>query len=72
LKSLDGRTNKERKNKHEKLSSSKENDSDDIARQRLSNKIHYNKHREEVLERINKYQKSKLELAQIELLHSLQ
>ncbi len=47
-------------------------DPDYIARQRLSSKTHYYKHKEAVLERIKKYQKSKLEMAQIEVLHELQ
>ena len=50
----------------------KKNDPDYIARQRLSSKTHYYKHKEAVLERLKKYQKSKLEMAQIELLHELQ
>ncbi len=41
-------------------------------KQRLWSKTHYNKHKEEVLQRIRKYQKDKLELATIEKLHALQ
>ena len=40
--------------------------------QRLSSKTHYYKHKEEVLQRMKKYQQNKLELAQIEMLHELQ
>ena len=43
-----------------------------IERQRLSSKTHYYKHREEVLNRMKEYQKNKLSLAQIQLLHELQ
>ena len=43
-----------------------------IERQRLSSKTHYYKHRQEVLERMKKYQLNKLELARIEALHELQ
>ncbi len=43
-----------------------------IERQRLSSKTHFYKHREEVLERMKKYQQNKLEPARIEALHSLQ
>ena len=50
----------------------KKNDPDYIERQRLSSKTHYYKHKQEVLERMKKYQQNKLELAQIELLHELQ
>ena len=50
----------------------KKNDPDYIERQRLSSKTHYYKHKEEVLQRMKKYQQNKLELAQIEMLHSLQ
>jgi hypothetical protein len=35
-------------------------------------KTHYHKHKDEVLQRIRKYQKHKLELAQIGMLHELQ
>jgi hypothetical protein len=38
----------------------------------LYNGTHYYKHKEEVLKRMNKYQKNKLSLAQIELLHEIQ
>ena len=50
----------------------KKNDPDYIARQRLSSKTHYYKHKEAVLERIKKYQQSKLEMAQIAVLYELQ
>ena len=50
----------------------KKNDPDYIERQRLSSKTHYYKHKEEVLQRMKKYQQNRLELAQIEMLHSLQ
>jgi hypothetical protein len=43
-----------------------------IERQRLSSKTHYYKHKQEVLERMKKYQLNKLELARIEALHDLQ
>ena len=43
-----------------------------IERQRLSSKTHYYKHKQEVLERMKKYQLNKLELARIEALHELQ
>jgi hypothetical protein len=43
-----------------------------IERQRISSKTHYYKHKEEVLQRMKKYQQNKLELAPIEMLHSLQ
>jgi hypothetical protein len=42
-----------------------------IERQRLSSKTHFYKHKEDVLQRMKKYQQNKLELAQIEMLHSL-
>ena len=47
-------------------------DPDYIARQRLSSKTHYYKHKEAVLERIKKYQQGKLEMAQIAVLYELQ
>ena len=50
----------------------RKNDPDYIERQRLSSKTHYYKHRQEVLERMKRYQLNKLELAQIEMLHELQ
>ena len=50
----------------------KKNDPDYIERQRLSSKTHYYKHKEEVLQRMKKYQQNKLELAQIEMLYELQ
>ena len=43
-----------------------------IERQRLSSKTHYYKHKQEVLERMKRYQLNKLELAQIEMLHEIQ
>ena len=43
-----------------------------IERQRLSSKTHYYKHKQEVLERMKRYQLNKLELARIEALHELQ
>ena len=43
-----------------------------IERQRLSSRTHYYKHKEEVLQRMKKYQQNKLELARIEALHELQ
>ncbi len=43
-----------------------------IERQRLSSKTHDYKHKQEVLERMKKYQLNKLELARIEALHELQ
>ena len=43
-----------------------------IERQRLSSKTHYYKHKEEVLERMKRYQQNKLELVRIEALHDLQ
>ena len=49
-----------------------QNDPDYIERQRLSSKTHYYKHKQEVLERMKRYQQNKLELAQIEMLHELQ
>ena len=50
----------------------RKNDPDYIERQRLSSKTHYYKHRQEVLERMKRYQLNKLELARIEALHELQ
>ena len=50
----------------------RKNDPDYIERQRLSSKTHYYKHRQEVLERMKRYQLNKLELARIEMLHELQ
>ena len=50
----------------------RKSDPEYIERQRLSSKTHYNKHKEDVLQRITQYQKDKLELAQIEMLHELQ
>jgi hypothetical protein len=43
-----------------------------MEKQRLSSRTHYTKHKDEVLQRIRQYQKDKLELAQIEMLHELQ
>ena len=45
---------------------------DYIERQRLSSKTHYYKHKQEVLERMKRYQQNKLELVRIEALHDLQ
>ena len=50
----------------------RKNDPEYIERQRLSSKTHYYKHKEEVLQRMKKYQLNKLELARIEMLHELQ
>ncbi len=50
----------------------RKNDPDYIERQRLSSKTHYYKHKQEVLERMKRYQLNKLELAQVEMLHELQ
>lgn len=50
----------------------RKNDPEYIERQRLSSKTHYYKHKEEVLQRMKKYQQNKLELAQIEMLHEIQ
>ena len=50
----------------------KKADPEYIERQRLSSKTHYYKHKQEVLERMKKYQLNKLELARIEALHELQ
>ena len=50
----------------------KKSDPEYIERQRLSSKTHYYKHRDEVLNRMKEYQKNKLSLAQIQLLHELQ
>ena len=50
----------------------RENDPDYIERQRLSSKTHYYKHKQEVLERMKRYQQNKLELVRIEALHDLQ
>ena len=50
----------------------RKNDPDYIERQRLSSKTHYYKHKQEVLERMKRYQLNKLELARIEMLHELQ
>ena len=50
----------------------RKNDPEYIERQRLSSKTHYYKHKEEVLQRMKRYQLNKLELAQIEMLHALQ
>ena len=50
----------------------RKNDPDYIERQRLSSKTHYYKHKQEVLERMKRYQQNKLELAQIEMLHEIQ
>jgi hypothetical protein len=43
-----------------------------IERQRLSSKTHYYKHKQEVLERMKRYQLNKLSFARIEALHELQ
>ena len=43
-----------------------------MERSRISSKKHYDSHKEEVLERIKKYQKDKLELANMEKLYELQ
>ena len=50
----------------------KKADPEYIERQRLSSKTHYYKHKEEVLQRMKRYQQNKLELARIEALHDLQ
>ncbi len=50
----------------------RKNDPDYIERQRLSSKTHYYKHKQEVLERMKRYQQNKSELAQIEMLHEIQ
>ncbi len=50
----------------------RKNDPDYIERQRLSSKTHYYKYKQEVLERMKRYQPNKLELAQIEMLHEIQ
>ena len=50
----------------------KKNDPEYQERQRLSSRTHYNKHKDQVLERMKAYQKSKLELAQIELVYEIQ
>ena len=50
----------------------KKADPEYIERQRLSSKTHYYKHKEEVLQRMKRYQQNKLELARIEALHELQ
>jgi len=48
------------------------NDPGYMEKQRLSSRTHYNKHKDEVLQRIRQYQKDKLELVTIEKLHALQ
>ena len=48
------------------------NDPDYQERARLSSRIHYNNHREEVKERIRNYQREKNELAMIERLYEIQ
>ena len=48
------------------------NDPDYQERARLSSRVHYNNHREEVLERIRNYQRQKNELAMIERLYEIQ
>ena len=45
---------------------------DYMERSRISSKKHYDSHKEEVLERIKKYQKDKLEFAKMEKLYELQ
>ena len=45
---------------------------DYMERSRISSKKHYDSHKEEVLERIKKYQKDKLEFAKVEKLYELQ
>ena len=45
---------------------------DYMERSRISSKKHYDSHKEEVLERIKKYQKDRLELANMEKLYELQ
>jgi hypothetical protein len=50
----------------------RKNDPDYIERQRLSSKTHYYKHKQEVLERMKRYQLNKLSFARIEALHELQ
>lgn len=48
------------------------NDPDYQERARLSSRVHYNNHREEVKERIRNYQREKHELAMIERLYEIQ
>ena len=43
-----------------------------MERSRISSKKHYDSHKEEVLERIRKYQKDKLEFVKMEKLYELQ
>ena len=43
-----------------------------MERSRISSKKHYDSHKEEVLERIRKYQKDKLEFVKVEKLYELQ
>ena len=50
----------------------RKNDPDYIERQRLSSKTHYYKHKQEVSEKMKRYQLNKLELARIEMLHEIQ
>ena len=50
----------------------KKGDQEYVERQRLSSKTHYYKHRDQVLEKMKNYQKTKLEFARIEALHELQ
>ena len=45
---------------------------DYMERSRISSKKHYDSHKEEVLERIRKYQKDKLEFVKMEKLYELQ
>ena len=45
---------------------------DYMERSRISSKKHYDSHKEEVLGRIRKYQKNKLEQEMVEKLHELQ
>ena len=45
---------------------------DYMERSRISSKKHYDSHKEEVITRIKKYQKDKLELAMIERLYEIQ
>jgi hypothetical protein len=50
----------------------KKSDPEYFERQRLSSETHDYKHKEEVLERMKRYQQNELELVRIEALHELQ
>jgi hypothetical protein len=60
------------KNYYLKFKLKRKTDPEYIERHRLSSKTHYNKHKEEVLQRMKKYEQNRIELARIEALHEIQ